>query len=91
MNVSHKISEFRPLFSRNKEKIKLAQSRKMCTTPINTFLRKIEQISDILLISQKSGWSDLKTLGVPQIEECFNFSIKLPANQMLQWLLADRN
>ena len=51
MNVSHKISEFRPPFSRKQRKTKLAQSQNMFTTPIYTFLRKIEQVSDILLIS----------------------------------------
>ena len=60
MNVSHKISEFRPPFLGNKGKTKLALSQNMCTTPTYTFLRKLEQISDILLISLKSGWSDLK-------------------------------
>ena len=60
MNVSHKISEFRPSFSRKQRKTKLAQFQNMCTTPTYTSLRKIEQISDILLISLKRGWSDLK-------------------------------
>ena len=45
--VSHKISEFRPLFLGNKGKTKLAQSQSMCITLTYTFLRKIEQISDI--------------------------------------------
>ena len=41
---------FEPILG-NKEKTKLARSQNMCTTPIHTFLRKIEQIPDILLIS----------------------------------------
>ena len=49
MNFSHKISEFRPPFSREQRKTKLAQSQNMCTTLICTFLRNTEQISDILL------------------------------------------
>ena len=32
----------------------------MCTTPTFSFLRKLEQMSDILLILLKNGWSDLK-------------------------------
>ena len=62
MNVSHKSSEFRPPFLGNKGKTKVAQSQNMCATPIDTFLRKLEQISEILLISLKSGWSDLKRI-----------------------------
>ena len=46
-------------FLGNKGKIKLARSQNMRTTLIHTFLRKTEQIFDILLISEKSGWSDL--------------------------------
>ena len=42
---------FEPPFLRNKGKTKLARSQNVYTTPIQTFLRKIEQISDILLIS----------------------------------------
>ena len=45
-----KFRSFDPLYLGNKEKTKLAQSKNMCTTPIYTLLRKIEQISDILLI-----------------------------------------
>ena len=46
-------------FSRKQRKTKLALSQNLCATPIHTFLQKIEQISDILLISLKNGWSDL--------------------------------
>ena len=46
MNVSHKCSPF----LENKGKLKLARSENICSTPIHTLLRKIEQISDILLI-----------------------------------------
>ena len=44
-------------FSRKQRKTKVARSQNMCTTPIYTFLRKIEQISDIL---QLRGWNGLK-------------------------------
>ena len=46
-----KFWSFDPFFSETKEKTKLAQSQSMCVTLTYTFLRKIEQISDILLIS----------------------------------------
>ena len=55
-----KFRSFDPHFLGNKRKTKLTQSPNMCATPKYTFLRKLEQISDILLISLKSGWSDLK-------------------------------
>ena len=54
------VRSFDPLFLGNKGKTKVAQSQNMCATPIYTFLRKLEQISNIVLISLKSGWSDLK-------------------------------
>ena len=50
---------FDPLILGIKRNTELAQSQNMCTTPTDTFLRKIEQKSDILLISLKSGCSDL--------------------------------
>ena len=47
-------------FPETKEKQKL-RSLKICVkTPIYTFLRKLEEISDILLISLKSAWNDLE-------------------------------
>ena len=56
-----KLRSFDPLFLGDKGKTKLAQFQNMCTTTVYTFLRKIEQISDILLFSKKSGWSDLNS------------------------------
>ena len=47
MNVIHKFSEFLPPFYGNKEKTKLARSQNMCTTLIQTLLRKIEQICKV--------------------------------------------
>ena len=57
-----KFRSFDLLSLRNKGKTKIAQSQNVCTTPVYTFLRKLEQIPDILLISLKSGWSDLKEI-----------------------------
>ena len=49
MKVIHKFSEFWPPFLGNKGKTKLAQSQNMCTTLIQTLLRKVEQICEIFL------------------------------------------
>ena len=51
MKIIHKFSEFRPPFLGNKGKTKLVRSQNMCTALIQTLLRKIQQICEILLIS----------------------------------------
>ena len=51
MKVIHKFPEFRPPFLGNKGKTRLARSQNVYTTIIQTPLRKIEQICEILLIS----------------------------------------
>ena len=51
MNVIHIFSEYWQPFLGNKEKSKLARSQNMCTTLMQTLLRKIEQVCEILLIS----------------------------------------
>ena len=58
MNISHKISEFGPPFSRKQKRNRNCAVSKYVY--IYTFLRKLEQISDILIISLKRGWSDPK-------------------------------
>ena len=62
MNVSHKISEFRPPFPRKQRKNKSCAVSKYVYNPVYIFLRKLEQISGILLISLKSDWSDLRRI-----------------------------
>ena len=51
MKVIHKFSEFQPPFLGNKGKGKLVRSQNICTTLIQTLLRKIEQLCELLLIS----------------------------------------
>ena len=84
MIVSHKISELRPPFSRKQRKNKSCAVSKYVYNPyIYTFLRKLEQTSDFLLISLKSGWSDLK--GILCALEHFDHSqIALSCNQLLR-------
>ena len=90
MNVSHKISEFRPPFSRKQRKNKSCAVSKYVYNPyiyiyiyIYTFSRKLEQTSDNLLISLKSGWSDLK--GILCALEHFDHSQIAPScNQLLR-------
>ena len=62
MKVIYNFSEFRPLFLGNKGKTKLVRSQSMCTTLIQTLSQKIEQICEILLISQKVVRVTLSTL-----------------------------
>ena len=51
MNVIHKFLEFWPAFLDKKENKPCTVSKCMCTTLMQTLLRKIEQIREILLIS----------------------------------------
>ena len=49
--INFRNSELPFLGNKGKKTTKLARSQNMCTTPIHTFLREIEQISGILLMS----------------------------------------
>ena len=53
MKVIHKFSEFRPSFLGNKGKTTIVRSQNLCTTLIQTLLRKIEQICEVLLIGRQ--------------------------------------
>ena len=84
MNVSHKISEFRPLFSRKQRKNKSCAVSKYVYNPYTyIFLRKHEQTSDILLISLKRGWSDLEGI-LCGIEHFDHSQTALSCNQLLR-------